>query len=110
MMRAAASEDVSLSGGLTAVVLIFNCLAGWALFPFVTLNNAGTYVSYFLASLLILLPIAVSGGLYIAGAYGRRNKTLRQQEIAARAAEAEQSKPKKINYGGLPGTKPKKRR
>lgn len=110
MMRAAASEDVSLSGGLTAVVLIFNCLAGWALFPFVTLNNAGTYVSYFLASLLILLPIAVSGGLYIAGAYGRRNKTLRQQEIAARAAEAEQSKPKKINYGGLPGTKPKKRK
>ena len=54
--------------------------------------------------------LSVSGGLYIAGAYGRRNKTLRQQEIAARAAEAEQSKPKKINYGGLPGTKPKKRR
>ena len=53
---------------------------------------------------------SVSGGLYIAGAYGRRNKTLRQQEIAARAAEAEQSKPKKINYGGLPGTKPKKRK
>ena len=38
------------------------------------------------------------------------NEQPRAGEIAARAAEAEQSKPKKINYGGLPGTKPKKRR
>ena len=57
-----------------------------------------------------LLPILVSGGLYIAGAYGRRNKTIRQQEIAARAAAEEANKPKKINYGGLPGTKPKKKK
>jgi hypothetical protein len=30
--------------------------------------------------------------------------------IAAAQAEAEANKVKKINYGGLPGTKPKKRK
>ena len=33
-----------------------------------------------------------------------------KQAIAARAAEEEANRPKKINYGGLPGTKPKKRK
>ena len=54
--------------------------------------------------------IVVSGALYIAGAYARRNKRLREQLIAERAAAAQENKVKKINYGGLPGTKPKKRK
>ena len=38
------------------------------------------------------------------------NLDKRKQEIADRQAAAEASKEKKINYGGLPGTKPKKRK
>ena len=98
------------STALAVVTIIFDLFAGWALIPFQVANIAGIYVSYFIACALAILPIGVSGGLYIAGAYGRRNKTLRAQEIAARAAEEERNKPKKINYGGLPGTKPKKRK
>lgn len=108
--RIATEEGYSAGTGFSVVMLIFMLLGGWALVPLWVLNNAGIYVSYFLACAFALLPIAVSGGLYIAGAYGRRNKRLREQEIAARAAEAERNKPKKINYGGLPGTKPKKKR
>jgi hypothetical protein len=47
--------------------------------------------------------------MYIAGAYSRRSKRLRQQRLEDKAVEAA-NKPKKINYGGLPGTKPKKRK
>ena len=98
------------STALAVVTIIFDLFAGWALIPFQVANIAGIYVNYFIACALAILPVGVSGGLYIAGAYGRRNKTLRAQEIAARAAEEERNKPKKINYGGLPGTKPKKRK
>ena len=98
------------STALAVVTIVFDLFAGWALIPFQVANIAGIYVSYFIACALAILPIGVSGGLYIAGAYGRRNKTLRAQEIAARAAEEERNKPKKINYDGLPGTKPKKRK
>ena len=68
------------------------------------------HISYFLTCLFALVPIAVSGGFYIAGAYARRAKAVRQQLIADKAAEAEVNRVKKINYGGLPGTKPKKRK
>jgi hypothetical protein len=98
------------SRGLAIVTLIVDLFAGWGLLPFQVANLNGVSVSYFLALPLAVLPILVTGCVYIAGAYGRRNKTLRQQEIAARAAEAEANKPKKINYGGLPGTKPKKKK
>ena len=37
-------------------------------------------------------------------------KFLRKQEEADRASKAVLEKPKKINYGGLPGTKPKKKK
>lgn len=110
IVEAATNEDVSLTTGLAVVSLIFYLLAGWVLLPILELNIAGTTVSFFVGCAFALLPVVVSGGFYIAGAYGRRNKTIRQQEIAARAAEAEANKPKKINYGGLPGTKPKKRK
>ena len=108
--EAATNEEVTLTTGLAAVSLIFYCLAGWVLLPILELNIAGTAVSFFVGCAFALLPVCVSGGFYIGGAYGRRNKTVRQQEIAARAAEEEANRPKKINYGGLPGTKPKKRK
>ncbi len=110
MLLAMKNEDVTISRTLAVFVLIFDCLGGWALLPFQIANAANISVSYFAAISLAALPVAVSGGLYIAGAYGRRNKTLRQQEIAARAEEEARNKPQKINYGGLPGTKPKKRK
>lgn len=110
IVEAATNEEVTLTTGLAAVSLIFYCLAGWVLLPILELNIAGTAVSFFVGCAFALLPVCVSGGFYIGGAYGRRNKTVRQQEIAARAAEEEANRPKKINYGGLPDTKPKKRK
>jgi cytochrome bd-type quinol oxidase subunit 2 len=97
-------------GGLAIIVLLSFLLSGWTILPFYYMNHAGIHVSYFLSGLLGLLPVIVAGVFYIVGAYARRNKTVRQQEIADRAAAAQANREKKINYGGLPGTKPKKRK
>lgn len=114
--------DGGLNGGAlgaTVVILLFLC--GWALLPFYCYNahqitmakELGTVAvtaSYAWACLFALLPVLVSGGFYIWGAYARRNKAVREQMLADRAAQAEAQREKKINYGGLPGTKPKKRK
>lgn len=84
--------------------------AGWAIMPFYYANALGGNCSYFLSLLFILAPVAINGAFYIIGAYAKRNKAIRQQELADKAREAELNKPKKINYGGLPGTKPRKRK
>ena len=97
-------------GALGWFVIISFFISGWSVLPFYCMNAIGVRVSYFLSCLFALIPVLVTGCFYIAGAYARRNKTLRQQEIAARAAEQIVTKEKKINYGGLPGTKPKKRK
>ncbi|MBQ8296132.1 MAG: hypothetical protein IJX87_06875 [Clostridia bacterium] len=98
-------------GALSIFVLVSFFLSGWSILPFYYLNVSGTIqISYFISCLFALIPIAVSGAFYIAGAYARRNKALRAQELADKAAAAEAQKVKKINYGGLPGTKPKKRK
>ena len=102
-------KDAVLDRSVSIFVLLFFFTAGWALFPFVFANLAGASVSYLFALFLAVIPLLVTGGMYIAGAYGRRGKSIRAQELADRAAAAAQ-KPKKINYGGLPGTKPKKRK
>ena len=103
--------DGELKGGLLSiVVLICFFVSGWTILPFYYMNHAGIHVSYFLSGLLGLLPIIVAGAFYIIGAYARRNKAIREQELADRAAAAQANKEKKINYGGLPGTKPKKRK
>ena len=70
----------------------------------------GMGVSYWFSLLMALIPIAVTGATYLWGAYGKRNKITREQELADRAARAQENKPKKINYGGLPGTKPRKKK
>lgn len=99
------------SGFLAVVALLAFFLSGWSILPFYYMNVAGGFsASYFLSLLFAVLPIAVSGAFYIIGAYSRRNKAIREQELADRAAAAEAARPKKINYGGLPGTKPKKRK
>ncbi len=99
-----------LEGGINVLLLLGFFLTGWSLIPLYLMNAANITISYFLSCLFALIPIAVSGAFYIAGAYARRNKRLREQLIAERAAAAQENKVKKINYGGLPGTKPKKRK
>ena len=100
-------------GESVAIMLILSFfLSGWTILPFYCMNQAGMSVSYYYSILFALIPILVTGGMYIAGAYARRNKAIRQQQLAELAAKAEEEKKKnkKINYGGLPGTKPKKRK
>ena len=98
------------TNGLNAPTMIMVLLSGWSVLPFYAMNSAGASISYFVTIAFAALPVAVSGGFYIAGAYARRNKVIRQQQIADQAAKAAATKEKKINYGGLPGTKPKKRK
>lgn len=97
-------------GVYAALLLIGFLLSGWSIIPLYLMNATGVAISYFVSCAFALIPIAVSGGFYIAGAYARRAKRLREQLIAEHAAQAEANKVKKINYGGLPGTKPKKRK
>lgn len=106
------SGELKFTGtnAFSATVLIGILLSGWALLPFTCAIKAGYIVSYYWALPIAILPILVFGGFYIAGAYAKRNKRLRAQEAADRAAAAVAAKPKKINYGGLPGTKPRKRK
>lgn len=104
------SSGAAISTGTGVLLIVSLLLCGWSLLPFVFINLTGGTVSYMWSCLFGLLPILVSGFLYIAGAYGKRAKTFKAQEEADRAAAAQESKPKKINYGGLPGTKPKKRK
>ncbi len=107
-----AIHAAKVSKGLGILVILGFFLSGWSILPFYCMNAAGIAVSYWLSLLFAIIPIGVGGGVYIAGAYGRRNKNLRLQmlEDKAAAAEEERRANKKINYGGLPGTKPKKRK
>ncbi len=107
-----ASQTEGASNGLGVLLLCGLFLCGWTTVPFYCMNSVGISVSYFWGALIALIPVVVSGAMYIAGAYGRRNKAIRQQELAEKAAAAEAAKQanRRINYGGLPGTKPKKRK
>lgn len=98
--------------GMGTLLLLAFFFSGWTVLPFYCMNKTGVEVSYYHSLWLALIPILVTGGLYIAGAYARRNKAIRQQQLADLAAKAEEERQrnKKINYGGLPGTKPKKRK
>ncbi len=109
-IHAVNSEE--MSKGTAVLLLLSFLLSGWTIIPFYCMNAAGMTVSYLLSLLFALIPIGVGGGMYIAGAYSRRNKAIREQIIAERMAKAEEERRanKKINYGGLPGTKPKKRK
>ena len=93
----AAIDAKTTSKGLGVVILISFFLSGWSILPFYYINMSGASVSYFYSCLFALVPIVISGGMYILGAYGKRKKRLREQEIADRAAEREAQKEKKIN-------------
>ncbi|MBQ9714022.1 MAG: hypothetical protein IJV83_01730 [Clostridia bacterium] len=84
--------------------------SGWSVLPVYYANAAGSNISYFVTCLFALVPIVTTAVFYTSGAYARRNKAIRQQQIADRQAEIAANRQKKINYGGLPGTKPKKRK
>ncbi len=98
--------------GLSALLLVGFFLSGWTIVPFYCANAAGVSVSYFFSLFIAVIPILIGGGVYIAGAYSRRNKNARLRMLEDKAAEEEAARRanKKINYGGLPGTKPKKRK
>ena len=103
-------NDAVVDAGLRVFVFVCMIVTGWSVLPFMFMNVGGVYISYYLICLLGLLPVAVSGIFYIVGAYARRKKTVARQEAADREAAEQAAKPKKINYGGLPGTKPRKRK
>ena len=107
---ASTNEKEAMTLGLGIAVLVLLTIAGWSVLPFMFINLGGVYVSYYWSILLGILPVIVSGVFYIVGAYAARNKAVRKQEEADRASKAVLEKPKKINYGGLPGTKPKKKK
>ncbi len=103
-------ETQTSSTGLAVLLIVGFLLSGWTLLPIYYMNASGFGVSYFVSCAFAIIPIAVSGTFYILGAYGRRNKAIKEQMLADRAAAAEAAREKKINYGGLPGTKPRKRK
>ena len=100
------ATDPVLRGFVMGSVLCW----GWAILPFALANASGVFVSYFLIIPVAVLPVVIAGGFYIVGAYARRRKRLAKLDAEEKAAAAEAAKPKKINYGGLPGTKPKKKK
>lgn len=93
-----------------ALVLVGILLSGLTLLPCFYLNGAGIAIHYGFTLFLIIIPIAVTGGFYIAGAYGKRNKNMRLRAKEEAEARAKEARGGKVNYGGLPGTKPKKRK
>ena len=98
------------ANGFNAPTMIMTLLSGWSVLPFFAANANGASINYFITLSFAAVPVVVSGVAYIIGAYMRRSKTIRQQQIADQASKAAATKEKKINYGGLPGTKPKKRK
>ena len=87
----------------------------WSIMPFFfanvvsTLNGAAT-ISYYWTCLFAILPLLVGGIFYVVGAYGKRAAAIKAQELADKTSKEQTEKPKKVNYGGLPGTKPKKKK
>ena len=103
--------DARLAQGKIGVTELLGIMAsGWSVLPIYYANATGSNISYFATLLFALLPITITATFYIGGAYTRRNKNIRRQMIAERAAAEAQNKTKKINYGGVPGTKPKKKK
>lgn len=105
--------DAQVNNGFSALsvaVLLGFLLAGWSILPFFYMNASGISVSYYYSCLFAILPLVTIGVMYIVGAYARRAKTLKRLAAEEAALRAKEERKKKINYGGLPGTKPKKRK
>ena len=91
-------------------ILLGFLFAGWSILPFFYMNASGISVSYYYSCLFAVLPLVTIGVMYIVGAYARRAKTLKRLAAEEAALKAKEERKKKINYGGLPGTKPKIRK
>jgi hypothetical protein len=96
--------------GNSAIVLVCAILSGWCALPMYYLNVSGYAISYFWMLPCALLPVVVSGVGYIIGAYRKRAKELKKQALKDSEEQARANKTKKVNYGALPGTKPRKRK
>ena len=104
------SDSTTTNVAFGWVFLILLLLSGWSPTLFLMLNSSGASISYFWCIPFAILPVLVNGFFYIIGAYGGRRKALKAQELADRASQNQSAIAPKINYGGLPGTKPKKRK
>ena len=104
------TTEQALPTGLAILFLALLILGGWSIFPFLYFNLGGMSISYYWSIPLAILPIVFSGVFYIVGAYAARGKAVKKQQQADLASQQALEKPKKINYGGLPGTKPKKKK
>ncbi len=96
--------------GLSILILVAFIASGWSIIPVFYMNASGMAVSYYYCSLFAVVPFIVMGVMYIVGAYAKRNKRLREQEERAAQEAKKAEMKKKINYGALPGTKPRKRK
>ena len=105
-----AKDAVQADAGFGWIFLLLLLFSGWSTTLFLLINTTGVTISYFVCIAFAVLPVLLSGFFYIAGAYGKRRKILKEQELRDREAQKQASIAPKINYGGLPGTKPKKRK
>ena len=103
-------EGGSWPKGFGVLVIVLFVLSGWSMLPLFYLNGAGHSISYFMGCAFAVLPILITGIMYVVGAYGKRNKNMRKQALAEQSEREKANKTTKVNYGGLPGTKPKKRK
>lgn len=101
---------VQSNAGFGWVFLILLIFGGWSTSLFLLLNTTGVTISYFVCIAFAVLPVLVTGFLYIVGAYGKRRKALKEQELRDRESAKQEAITPKVNYGGLPGTKPRKRK
>ena len=107
-----AVNEAGIANTSNIIVVVSGLLSGWCVLPIYYLNASGFAISYFWILPFALIPVVVSGVCYIIGAYRKRNKELKKIAIAEREEKErlERQQQKKINYGALPGTKPRKRK
>ena len=103
-------SSANVEKNIGILVLCGFIFSGLTLLPTFYLNGAGVAINYYVTIVAVIVPIIVTGFAYIGGAYGKRNKVLRAQDKPRAELEAKQNKQSKVNYGALPGTKPKKRK
>ncbi len=105
-------DEAGLTNSTSVVLVLCGLLSGWCVLPIYYLNVSGMGISYFWVLPFALIPVVVTGACYIIGAYRKRNKELKKQAIAEKEEQERLAKQnqRKINYGALPGTKPRKRK
>lgn len=106
----AGAQGSGISVGSGLLIILAMLVSGWSIGPFFVMNATGAGISYYVCTLHAIIPIVLTGVMYIVGAYAGRNKAMKKQAIADAERRAKENREKKINYGGLPSTKPQKRK